>query len=384
MGSYHNTVGIPRPIIPAIYPNAGTHYNSLDEYFLAIGDAAVGGQSLGYPPLGNPINTMLETKLALLEKAEKAVLVSNGMAAIATAILAFVHYGEQVLAPLNLHGVIEILLSEYLPNFGIRANRIGFGDLEALKRCVTPQTKVIFLEIPATPFLEIFDIRACAEIAHRTGAILIVDHSLASPALIQPIKLGADMVVGSMTTYLGGGNDAPLGYIAGAREHILEAANYAWVLGHSMNHRSATVVLHNLSTFSLRMTRHCQNAWAVANFLASHRKVSKVLYPGLSSHPDHQLAKREMSLFGGTISFWLKGDMQGTIRFLNSLRVCYLGYQLGDPTTSIEHPSSMTYLGVSQKKKAEMGIESNFLRISVGLEDVDPVLRDLDQALRNV
>lgn len=382
--AHPNFVSVPRPVIPAVYPSAGDRYTSFDEYLLALKDAAVGGQSMGYPPLANPLNTVLESRLATLEKAEKAVAVNSGMAAIATTLLAFVHYGEYVVAHRVVSGIAEILLCEYLPTLGIRVERVDFKDFEAVRKAVGSQTKAVFLEFPSHPFLELFDIAAVAELCHKNGALLVVDHSLASPALVQPLALGADLVVGSLSHYLTGSNDSSIGYVAGTREHVIEVANYAWVMGHHLNSRHASALLHNLSTFQLRMHRHCQNGMEIAHFLATHPKIRATAYPGLRSHADYGLAHKHMSHFGGTVTFWLKTDMAGVSRFLNNLRVCYISPSFGDLFTSLEHPSSMAYLAVSPKKKSAIGINENMVRLSAGFDDVDTVLRDLDQALRKI
>jgi methionine-gamma-lyase len=377
-------VSVPRPVIPAVYPSAGGRYTSLDEYLLALSDATIGGQSMGCPPLANPINTMLESRLALLEKAEKAVAVNNGMAAIAATFLEFVHYGEYVVAHHIVSGLSEILLAEYLPTFGIRVERADFKDMEAVRKAINSQTKVVFLEVPSQPFLEIFDIASFADLAHKVGALLVVDHSLASPALLQPLTLGADMVVGSLSHYLTGSNDSHIGYIAGTREHVAEVANYAWVMGHNLNSRHASALLHNLPTFELRMARHCQNGMEIARFLHAHPKIQRLSYPGLHAHPDYDLARKQMKHFGGTVTCWLKSDMDGVMRFLNNLRVCYISPNFGDLFTSLEHTSSMGYLGVSPKKKTSLGISENLVRLSAGFDEADTVLRDLDQSLRKM
>lgn len=384
MGDHHHLGGVIAETSSAINCANGRYYCSFDEYLEKLTDAAVANQSLPSPPVMTPISTLLETRVALLEKAEKAVVMASGMAAITASILAVAHFGNHIIAHTHVHGTTEILLTEYLPALGIRVSRVNFKDEESLRQTMTAQTKLLFIEMPSNPFLEVLDIPIYARLAHENGAILVVDHSLASPVLINPLSLGADLVVGSSTAYLGGQGHNLFGYVAGAREAVLEVANYSWVFGATLPQRQSAFVLQNLPTLSMRMEKQSQNALEVSYFLSKHAKIDKVFYPGLKSHPDYKTSKKFFSVFGGIATFRLKSDLEGTGRFLNNLRLCSLSPILGEEITSLEHPASMTYLGVSQKSKDALGVTTNLVRISVGLESVETILRDLEQALRRV
>ena len=348
-------------------------FPSIQDYFNSVNTSI--GQGAGLQTA--PANIMLQEQFAHFEKASKTLLLNSAMAGVANTVLTFVQYGGHMVAHHNLQGYTEIFLHDYLPTFGIRLQYVDFTDYKKLKSAVTPHTKLLFAEIPAGPTLDIVDIQVCSEIARESGAVLAIDHSLSTYASIKPLELGADVSIFGHTNYLG---NLHFGYVAGSHEYISEIGNYSQILGNKANFDFSSI-LQNLPALEMRIEKHSQNAIHVARFLASHPKVSKISYPGLKQHEGYNLAKKQLKNFGGIIGFWLKANVQEIFHFLNNLQVCYISPIIGDSVTTLEYPAAMSYLGVNQGRKSSLAVTDNFLRISVGLEDVDSILRDLDQAL---
>ncbi len=370
------------PISEVVYSANSQIYSSIEEYFQSCSNSFSGEEKFYYTRMGNPTNRMLEQKIASLENSQDALVVSSGMAALACTFFAFCNNGKHVIASKTLSADKEIFLEEYIPKFFLRVDRIDFQDLESLKSAIRPDTRIVFTEFPSTPFADIPDLEAIAQIVKEKQVLFVVDNSAVSPSCIRILDYHADIVIASASKYLSGSSDCLGGYIAGNKALLSQIESHAMMLGCILSPMDASSILKGSKTLEIRMEKHSQNAREVARFLQTHSKVSQVFYPGLEKHPD--LAKKQMRRWGGMIYFILKTDLQGSIRFLNNIRLCYLGFSFGDSMTILEHLSSMSYLGVSFARKNQIGITDSLIRISVGLENIDDILRDLDYALRAV
>ncbi|NUM35492.1 MAG: aminotransferase class I/II-fold pyridoxal phosphate-dependent enzyme [Candidatus Brocadiae bacterium] len=357
-------------------------YKNIEDYIQSCTLSFSGEKKFYYARMGNPTNRMLEEKIAALENAQDALVVSSGMAAFSSTIFAFCNHGKHIVAPINLSADKEIFLEEYIQKFSIRVDRVDFQNLDSLRCAIRPDTRLVFVEFPSVPFSQTVDLEAIAQIVHEKQVLFVVDSTTASPSCIKPLDFHADLVVASASKYMSGHSDCIGGYIAGNKTLLTQIANQSLMLGNVLGPMDAASILKGSRTLDIRMERHTQNAMEVASFLSSHSKVSRVFYPGLPENPEISLAKKQMKRFGGMIFFSLHSDLQSCFRFLNSIRLCYIGFSFGDSMTILEHLSSMSYLGVSSSRKNQMGISDSMLRISVGIEKIDDILRDLDYALR--
>ncbi|MFH1539045.1 MAG: aminotransferase class I/II-fold pyridoxal phosphate-dependent enzyme [bacterium] len=374
-----------RPINPPIYQSATYVYDSLEHFMEGGSGAMLGGEGYYfYSRTGNPTNAMFEAKIAELEGAERAVSFASGMAAISTALLALLDAGDRVVAHDKLYSATDTLFEQYLPSFGIEVDMVDLTDLRSVRRALSKPAKVLFIESPANPLVEIVDIPEVARLARGAGSVVVVDSTWTSPYLMRPLELGADLVAASSTKYLSGHDDALGGYVAGGAELVSRVDNYMLVLGGSMSPTHAFYTMRGMRTLHVRMDRHCGNAREVAEFLESNKKVEKVYYPGLKSHPQHDVAKKIMSDYSGMIAFWLKGGIDEAAKMLSGLKVCNVAVSLGDACTLIEHPATMTHVTVDKEKRERLGITDGLIRLSVGLEDVRDLVRDLDRALMGV
>ena len=306
------------------------------------------------------------------------------MAAISTAVMANVQKGDHVLATRDLYGETYRLIHDILPQFGVRTTLVDTEDLDAMRRGVGPNTKIVYVETPTNPTLKLVDIRAAAKIAHSVGAMLIVDNTFSSPLGQLPLKLGADMVVHGATKYLNGHSDVMAGAAAGKKEAIQNIRRMRKVLGGTLDPHAAFLVLRGIKTLAIRMEKHNESAGALTAYLESHRKVRRVNYPGLRSHPQHELAKRQMSGFGGMFSFELKGSMKDAMRFTESLKVATLGASLGAVETLVVQPATMTHTQLTSEDRRKTGISDTLIRVSVGIEDAEDLIADFEQALAKV
>ncbi len=337
-----------------------------------------------YTRWDNPTTRILEKKLADLEGAQACAFFSSGMAAISTAVMANVQKGDHVLATRDLYGETYRLIHDILPQFGVRTTLVDTEDLDAMRRGVGPNTKIVYVETPTNPTLKLVDIRAAAKIAHSVGAMLIVDNTFSSPLGQLPLKLGADMVVHGATKYLNGHSDVMAGAAAGKKEAIQNIRRMRKVLGGTLDPHAAFLVLRGIKTLAIRMEKHNESAGALTAYLESHRKVRRVNYPGLRSHPQHELAKRQMSGFGGMFSFELKGSMKDAMRFTESLKVATLGASLGAVETLVVQPATMTHTQLTSEDRRKTGISDTLIRVSVGIEDAEDLIADFEQALAKV
>jgi cystathionine beta-lyase/cystathionine gamma-synthase len=336
-----------------------------------------------YTRYGSPNGKQVEALLADLEGSEAALAVGSGMAAVAAAILTHVRAGDHVVAQHTHYTASMSLLGETLPRFGVEVTQVDQRDVGAFAAAMRPRTKVVYTETPTNPTMTLTDLRATAEIAHAGGAVAITDNTFASPFNQRPLSLGYDIVVQSATKYLNGHADVTAGALMGTREAIAEAWNYLRLHGPVLHPFEAWLLRRGLKTYGLRMAAHNSNALAVAQFLEHHPAVECVHYPGLPSHPQHDLARRQMTGgFGGMLSFEVKGGYEAAYDVVRRTEVCLLAVSLGGVETLITHPASMVHSHLSDEQRARSGITPGLLRLSVGVENVEDIVEDLDRALR--
>jgi len=345
------------------------------------------GEEAGYiyTRLGNPTVAELEEKIAALEGGEAALGAASGMAAISTALLSLLKQGDHVVAGDTLYGCTHGFIHEMLPQYGIEVTMVDTSDLSNIEKAMKPNTKVVYVETPANPTMKMVDLKGASDIAHRHGARLIVDNTFMSPYLQRPIEHGADVVVHSATKYIGGHGDVIAGLIISSKELIDNMRiPYLKDFGGVLSPFDAWLLLRGLKTLGIRMERHCINAQKVAEYLEKHSMIEKVHYPGLLSHPQHELAKKQMDGFGGMMSFELKGGLQAGKVLMNNVKMISLAVSLGCVDSLIQHPASMTHSPVPREERLKAGITDGQVRLSVGIEDVEDIVADLDQALKEV
>jgi len=351
----------------------------------AQGKALFDGEEKGfiYTRLGNPTNEKLEKNVAYLEGAEAGLSFSSGMAAITCAVLHYAGAGDHVVSVETLYGGTYDLFANRMPYLGVEVEFVD-EDPKAFADAIRDETKLLYLETPTNPLLAVVDIAAVAEIAKDAGIPLVVDNTFATPYLQQPLELGADVVVHSGTKYIGGHGDAIGGFIVGPKSIIndIRAAIYK-DFGSAPSPFNSFLFLRGLKTLPLRMDKHCDNAERIVEFLDGHPKVNKVYYPGLPNHPGHETAKKQMLRFGGMLGFEV-ADFDTACRFLDTLNVCVQAVSLGDVITLIEHPASTTHHAYSPEELAAIGLNQGYIRISVGIEDADDLIADLDAGLSKI
>ncbi|MEG0279365.1 MAG: methionine gamma-lyase [Morganella sp. (in: enterobacteria)] len=336
-----------------------------------------------YSRLGNPTNAALEEKMRVLENGEAALVTSSGIAAISTTILTMCGQGDHIVASDTLYGCTYALLSHTLPKFGIEVTFVRADNPENIKAAMKPNTKMVYVETPANPTLAMIDLEAAANVAHEGGAMLVVDNTFMSPYCQRPLELGADIVVHSVTKYINGHGDVIGGVIVGPADFLVPArlVGVKDITGGVMSPFNAWLTLRGLKTLHVRMERHCSNAMKVAQYLETNPNITAVFYPGLPSHPQHELAKKQMSGFGGMISFEIKGGIEAGRKVMNSVELCLLAVSLGDTETLIQHPASMTHSPIPAEERLKAGITDGLIRISVGLETAEDIIADLEQAI---
>ena len=338
-----------------------------------------------YTRLGNPTVSVLEAKIAALECGEACVAAASGMGAISSALWTIAGAGKHIIADGTLYGCTFALLNHGLTRYGVEVDFIDTSDLEAVKAHLKENTVAVYLETPANPNLKITDIAAVAEIAHAYNPEIkvVCDNTFASPALQNPLTLGADVVVHSATKYLNGHGDVIAGFVVGSADFCSQVRMFGLkdMTGAVMDPFAAFLILRGLKTFELRMARHCENGMKIAEFLDAHPAVEKVYYPGLKNHVGHDIAARQMKDFGGMVSFEVKGGRPAGVKLVNSLHMVTVAVSLGAAETLIAHPASMTHSTYSEEELAASGIAAGLIRLSVGLENADDIIADLKQAL---
>ncbi|MBX3295319.1 MAG: cystathionine gamma-synthase [Acidobacteria bacterium] len=333
-----------------------------------------------YARTQNPTRTALEKNIAALENARFGFAFASGMAAIDT-VLKLVKAGDHVLLGDNTYGGTFRLFDRVLRNYGVEFDLVDSSDLSAFENAFKPNTKMVFVETPTNPVMTVTDLAAVAELSHARGAKVVCDNTFMSPYFQRPLDLGCDIVVHSTTKYLNGHSDSVGGFAALNDEKDAEWIGFVQnSIGAILSPMDSFLVLRGTKTLAVRMEAHDRNGRQVANFLAEHPRVEKVYYPGLASHPQHELAKRQQSGFGGMVSFET-GSLESAKKVLEGVKLCTLGESLGGVESLISHPATMTHASVPEERRRQLGITDGLVRISVGIEDAEDIIADLDQAL---
>lgn len=357
------------------------------EEAIAAGYGDPEGKFYAYTRYGNPTIHAVQRKIAALENAEAALMAASGMGAITTALLAVLNTGDHVVAADTVYGGTFGFMKKILPRFGIEVTmvRVTGDSVENIRSAMKPNTKIVYVETPSNPTLAITDLKRAAEIAHEGGALLYVDNTFATPYLQQPISLGADIVLHSTTKYLNGHGDMVGGAIVGNREliHHFDSDYLKWI-GGIMSPADAAGLSKGIKTLGIRMDVHCSNARKVAEFLQHHNMVEKVLYPGIESHPGHEIAKKQMKDFGGMMSFNVRGGFEAGKLLMDNVKLFSLATSLGNVDSLIQHSASMSHASLSKEERESVGIADGQVRLSIGIENVEDIINDLDQALHNV
>lgn len=335
-----------------------------------------------YSRYTNPTVRTFEERLAALEAGEKAVATASGMSAIMATVMSFCSAGDHVLVSRSIFGATVSLFDKYLVRFGIETTYVDIDNPQAWRDARQPNTRMLYLESPSNPLAELADIAALAEVARETGALLVVDNCFCTPALQQPLKLGADIVIHSATKYIDGQGRCLGGAVVGSKELMTEVVGFLRTAGPSMSPFNAWVFLKGLETLRLRMRAHCDSSMQLARWLEQQPQVEKVYYAGLTTHPQHELACRQQpGGFGAVVSFDIKGGKEAAWRFIDATRMISITANLGDAKTTITHPASTTHGRLKPEERAAMGIGDGLLRIAVGLEELDDLRTDLQRGL---
>jgi len=335
-----------------------------------------------YSRFTNPTVRAFEERLAALEGGEKCVATASGMVAILSTCLALLKSGDHVVSSRNIFGASVLLFNNYLAKFGIETSYVSLTDYGAWEKAIKPNTKLLFLETPSNPLTEIADIARLAKIAHAKGCLLVVDNCFCTPVLQLPFKFGADIVIHSATKYLDGQGRCVGGAVIGNKELVGEKVyGFMRTCGPSLSPFNAWVFLKGLETLSLRVKAHSANALVLAQWLEKQKRVKRVYYPGLASHPQHELAKRQQSGFGGIVSFEVDGGKDAAWKLIDSTRVISITANLGDTKSTITHPATTTHGRLTPEQRLDAGISDGLIRISVGLEDIEDIKKDLAHGL---
>lgn len=365
-------------VSPPIFQTANFRSDSAEDFAQRAGQAR---HPEFYTRYGNPNLSQVEAVLADLEGAESALVTASGMGAITAAVLTIVHSGAHVVAQKNHYGGTLNLLSNLLPKFGVEVTQVDQRDPNAFEGALRPNTRLVLVETPSNPTMTLTDLRAVADIARAHGVTTLMDNTFASPLNQRPIDLGIDLVFHSATKYFGGHSDLIAGALMGSKDWIDKIWNHHVMIGAALGPFDAWLLLRGIRTLPLRMRQHNENAMALAQFLESQRGVMAVHYPGLRSHPQHELAKRQMSGFGGMVAVELKGGFDAANRVLSRLQLPSRAASLGGVESLIVHPASNFLHYMTLEEAAKIGIAPGLLRISVGLEDKEDLIADFDHAL---
>lgn len=340
-----------------------------------------------YSRLGNPTTAVFEEKVTALEGGEAAVATSSGIGAITSTLWTLLKAGDHVIADKTLYGCTFAYLNHGIAKYGVEVDFIDTSDLELVRKTMKPNTRVVYLETPANPNMKIVDIKAVAEIAHTNpNTLVVVDNTFATPFCQKPLELGCDIVVHSVTKYLNGHGDVIAGVVIGKKDMMdqVRLVGVKDMTGAVLGPTEAFYIIRGMKTLELRMERHCANAMKVAEFLEKHDKVEKVYYPGLKSHEGHDIAAKQMAAFGGIMAFELKGGFEAGKTLLNNVKMAALAVSLGDAETLIQHPASMTHSPYTKEERLAAGITDGLVRLSVGLENVEDIIADLEYGLAQI
>jgi O-succinylhomoserine sulfhydrylase len=365
----------------ALYLSSGFTYSSAEEAVDSFTDEV---DHYLYSRFHNPTVAMFEKRLAAIEGAEFCVATGSGMSAMFASIACMVTAGDHVVASASMFSSCHVVITEFLPKWGVTFELVKGNDPAAWAKALSKPTKVVFIETPSNPLLDIVDIQMVSDLAHKVGATVIVDNIMASPVLQKPLQLGADVVMYSATKHIDGQGRVLAGAILGSfgyiHEYLLPFVRHT---GPALSPFNAWVLVKSLETMEMRVHRMCENAQAIAEYLEKRPEIKSVRYPGLPSHPDYALAQRQMSAGGSTIGIEFAGSAKDAYKVMNALRIIDISNNLGDSKTLITHPASTTHRRLSPEVQAEMGITPSVVRLSVGLEYVDDLIKDLDQAFKS-
>jgi len=338
-----------------------------------------------YSRIGNPTTGALEQNVAQLENGFGATATASGMGAISTVYMALLNQGEHMVSTASVYGPSRVLMEKHMGRFGVQSTFVDTTDLDALRRAIRPNTRLVYVESPSNPAMLVTDLRAVAEIAHAAGALLVVDNTFASPYLQKPLDLGADVVLHSVTKFINGHADVVGGVLVAGTEALhRQLRAMVVIMGCCMDPHQASLVSRGLKTLAIRMERAQASAQEIARWLERHPKVEWVSYLGLPSHPQHELVRRQMAGPGAMLSFGVKGGMEAGVRLMNAVKLAALAVSLGGVETLISHPASMTHASMSPEARREGGVSDGLVRYSVGIEDLADLIADLEQALDQV
>ncbi|MBN1414001.1 MAG: aminotransferase class I/II-fold pyridoxal phosphate-dependent enzyme [Bacteroidales bacterium] len=335
-----------------------------------------------YTRYSNPNTDEYIKKLCALEGAEDGIATSSGMAAVFLSMISVLQPGDHLLVPRQIFGTTYLLITQVLSRWGISHTFVNINDTDDWEKHILPTTKMIYAETPANPGLELIDLKWLCKLAEKHGLYVVIDNCFATPYLQNPIKYGVDMVIHSATKFIDGQGRTISGAVLGSKETINEVRTLSRIIGPTLSPHSAWLLSKSLETLAVRMDRHCSNAMKLARYLEDNAHVEWVKYPYLSSHPQYKLAKKQMELGGGLVTFELKGGIKRAMKFLNLLRLASLTSNLGDTRTTITHPPTTTHSKLTAKERKESGITDGMIRVSVGLENVDDIIADFDQAIK--
>ena len=365
----------------ALYLNSGFTYTDSQEAVDAFTDQT---DHFLYSRFHNPTVAMFEKRLAAIEGAEHCVATASGMAAMFASLACILEAGDHIVASAAMFSSCHVVITEILPKWGVTYELVKANDKAGWEKALSKKVKAVFIETPSNPLLEIVDIRFVSDLAHKVGATVIVDNVMASPVLQKPLELGADVVMYSATKHIDGQGRVLAGAILGSFSYIYEKLiPFVRHTGPTLSAFNAWVLVKSLETMELRVSRMSESAQAIAEFLEGHPKIKSVRYPGLPSHPDYELAKKQMSAGGTTIGIEFAGSQREAFAFMDALCVIDISNNLGDSKSLITHPASTTQRRLSPEDQLKMGITPSVLRLSVGLEHVGDLIKDLDQALSN-
>lgn len=366
----------------AIYPTSSFVFNSAEQ-----AAARFAGDDPGniYARFTNPTVSMFEQRIAAMEGGERAVASASGMSAILATFMALTQQGDHILCSRSVFGTTNVLLDKYIKKFGVEVSFVDLTDYDQWASSIQNNTRLLFLETPSNPLCEVVDIERIANIAktsgHESGALLVVDNCFATPILQQPLKFGADLVVHSATKYIDGQGRCLGGVVVGPNEIIEDIHGFMRSAGPAMSPFNAWVFLKGLETLGLRMRAHSESALTIATWLEGQPGIEKVFYAGLSSHPDYNVIKRQQLAGSGVLSFRVRGDKDTAWRFINAVEFISITANLGDAKTTITHPATTTHGRLSDEDKLKSGITDNLIRVSVGLENVEDIVKDLERGL---
>jgi len=365
----------------ALYLNSGFTYTDAQEALDSFTDET---DHFLYSRFHNPTVAMFEKRLAAIEGAEHCVATGSGMSAMFASLACLVEAGDHIVASAAMFSSCHVVITEILPKWGVTYELVKANDKAAWQKALSKPTKAVFIETPSNPLLEIVDIKFVSDLAHQVGATVIVDNVMASPVLQKPLELGADVVMYSATKHIDGQGRVLAGALLGSFSYIYEKLiPFTRHTGPTLSAFNAWVLVKSLETMEMRVTRMSENAQAIAEFLEGRKEIKSVRYPGLSSHPDYEVIKKQMKSGGTTIGIEFAGTQKDAFKFMDSLKVIDISNNLGDSKSLITHPASTTHRRLTPEVQLEMGITPSVLRLSVGLEHIDDLLKDLSQALNN-